>query len=76
MTPWEEIKTYLHLVAKNEEQDRRFQAQLQGVELPQTVFDPDELPRELTAGQMQQRQMAMMKAKALQERMRNERRGG
>lgn len=71
---WEEVKRLLHLSAKFEDQEHRFQAQLQGIELPQQVFDEDELGQ-LTQGQMQQRTAAMAKARALQERMRAQRRG-
>ncbi len=62
-------------MAKNEDTERRFQAQLQGIELPQTVFDPEEIPDGFTAGQIQQRHAAMRKAKALRDRMRADRRG-
>lgn len=64
----------MHLVDKSEDQERRFQAQLQGIDLPQTVFDPDELPEGMTASQMTQHQISMQKAKALRDRIRAERR--
>lgn len=63
------------MVAKNEDTERRFQAQLQGIDLPQTVFDPDEIPEGFTAGQLQQRQTSMRKAKALRDHLRAQRRG-
>lgn len=64
----------MHFVDKAEDQERRFQAQLQGIELPQTVFDADEIPEGMTPGQMTQHQISMQKAKALRDRIRSERR--
>lgn len=64
----------VELVAKHEDQERRFQAQLQGIDLPQTYFDKADLPQGLTPGQMQQHQISMQKARNLRDRMRQERR--
>lgn len=71
--PWEEVKQLLHLVAKNEDVSRRFLGMLQGIEIPQQVFDPEEIPEGMTSGQMAQRKTAMQKARALREKMRQER---